>query len=145
MIAFILMGPVPFLQDVLIITPTSTAISLCLLGVGLGSYFVPVIGTMKMYATDSGLETTLSLSGIISGLCSSYFCIGSIIGPIIGGIILQYSAFPWACFIMMVLLLAEASVLTIFILYKAYQKPQEQTANAFKHEISNRKISQGRI
>ena len=123
MIAFILMGPVPFLQDVLIITPTSTAISLCLLGVGLGPYFVPAIGTMRMYATDSGLETTLSLSGIISGLCSSCFCIGSIIGPIIGGIILQYSAFPWACFIMMVLLLAEASVLTIFILHKACQKP----------------------
>ena len=135
MVAFSLLGPVPFLQDLFIATPTSTAISLCLLGLALGPYFVPAIGTMKMYAIDSGLETNLSLSGIISGIFSSCFCIGSILGPIIGGLILQYSTFPWACFIIMVLVLAEASVLTTFVLYNAFQGHQEHAINAFKQEI----------
>ena len=135
MVAFILMGPVPFLQGWFNATPTSTAISLCLLGLALGPYFVPAIGTMKMYAIDSGLEFNLSLSGIISGIFSSCFCIGSIIGPIIGGLILQYSTFSWACFYIMVLVLAEASVLTIFVLYNAFQRHHEQTINAVKQEI----------
>ena len=135
MVAFILLGPVPFLQDVLTATPASTIISLSLLGAALGPYFVPAVGTMKMYAEHSGLETNLSLSGIISGLFSSCFCIGSIIGPIIGGVILQYSTFPWACFIIMVLLLVDVSVLTTFLLYNAFQRHREQTFNAFKQEI----------
>lgn len=52
------------------------------------------------------------------------FCFqtGSIIGPSIGGFLLQYSTFSWGCFILMVLLLIEGIVLAAFIFYKDYQE-----------------------
>ena len=56
----------------------------------LGPYIVPIVSTMKIYAIESGLENDLPLTSIIAGLYTSCFYVGSIIGPIIGGLLLQY-------------------------------------------------------
>lgn len=122
MISFMFLGPAPFLQSVLTASPVSTAISLCLEGISVAPLLVPVIGTMQMYAVCSGLENDMSLGSVISGIFSFCFQTGSIIGPSIGGFLLQYSTFSWGCFILMVLLLIEGIVLAAFIFYKDYQE-----------------------
>ena len=125
-VSFTLLGPVPFLERVLIATPVSTAISLSLLGISLGPCLVPVVSTMKIYAIDSGLENDFSLTSIIAGLYTSCFYVGSIIGPIIGGLLLQYSNFAWACFAIVILLFIDGVVLTVFLCYKAFQSRKQK-------------------
>ena len=125
-VSFTLLGPIPFLKRILIATPVSTAISLSLFGISLGPYIVPVVSTMKFFAIDSGLENDLSLTSIIAGLYTSYFYVGSIIGPIIGGLLLQYSNFAWACFVIVILLFIDGAVLIIFLCYKAFQSRKQE-------------------
>ena len=84
------MGPVPFIQEVITATPLSTAISLCLLGISLGPYLAHVTDIMKKYAIELGFDNNLLQSGIVTRLFSSYFFVGSIIGPIVGGLLIQY-------------------------------------------------------
>ena len=117
-VTFILLGPVPFLQPVLV----STAIALSLTGLSMGPYIVPVLGTMKTYATESGLENDLSLGSVISGLHGSFFSIGKGLGPIIGGLMLQYSTFAWGCFVVMVNILIDGTLLATFVLYNFYEE-----------------------
>ena len=121
-VTFILLGPVPFLQPVLSATLVSTAIALSLTGLSMGPYIVPVLGTMKTYATESGLENDLSLGSVISGLHGSFFSIGKGLGPIIGGLMLQYSTFAWGCFVVMVNILIDGTLLATFVLYNFYEE-----------------------
>ena len=69
--SFSLMGPASFLQPILNATPISTAISLCIFGISMGLFQVPVIGAMQMYAIESGLANGLPLNSMISGLYTS--------------------------------------------------------------------------
>ena len=120
-VAFVLLGPVPFLQHAFSSTILSTAISLTLLGIAIGPYLVPVVSTMKGYAVESGLESDLSLGSMISGLYSSLLSIGKVLGPIIGGLMLQYSTFAWGCFVIMATILIDGIILTFFLLYDGYR------------------------
>ena len=120
-IAFALMGPVPFLQPLFTATPKSIAISSCLLGISSAAIIIPTIGMMHLYAMDSGVEKDFSLNSIASGLYASALNIGYVIGPTFGGLILQYSTFAWACLIILVVLLAEGIILTTFVFYKRHE------------------------
>ena len=129
LVSFLLMGPVPFLQPVFTATPISTAISLCVLGISMGPFLVPVISAMQMYAIESGLENGLSLNSIISGLFASCVNIGSIIGPIIGGLFLHYSTFSWACLLLVIIILIEGIVLSMFSFCKSCKEQKEEQAS----------------
>ena len=125
-ISFLLMGPVPFIQPLLHGTTVSTAISLCIFGISMGPYQVPVIGAMQHYSIESGLENGLLLNSMISGLFSSCINIGSIIGPIIGGFFLHYSTFSWACLLLFITILMEGIFLLVFTVYKTYKKRRQE-------------------
>ena len=129
LVSFLLMGPVPFLQPVFTATPISTAISLCVLGISMGPFLVPVISAMQMYAIESGLENGLSLNSIISGLFASCVNIGSIIGPIIGGLFLHYSTFSWACLLLVIIILIEGIALSMFSFCKSCKEQKEEQAS----------------
>ena len=128
--SFLLMGPVPFIQPLFIATPKSTAISLCLFGISMGPFLVPVIGAMQKYAISSGLESGLPLNSVISGLYGSCLNIGSIIGPIIGGLFLHYSTFSWACLLLVTIVLIEGVVLGVFTFYKAFKTQRQEHASS---------------
>lgn len=133
-VTFILMGPVPFLQEVITATPLSTAISLCLLGISLGPYLAYVTDTMKMYAIELGLENNLLQSGIVTRLFSSYFFVGSMIGPIIGGLLIQNLTFSWTCLVLMSTLCIEGIILVIYVSYDIYQAPNACQRNSIVNE-----------
>ena len=129
LVSFLLMGPVPFIQPLFIATPKSTAISLCNFGISMGPFLVPVIGAMKKYAIESGLENGLSLNSMISGLYGSCLNIGSIIGPIIGSLFLHYSTFSWACLLLVIFILIEGIVLGVFTFCKAFKTQRQERAS----------------
>ena len=133
-VTFILMGPVPFLQEVITATPLSTAISLCLLGISLGPYLTHVTGTMKKYAIELGFDNNLLQSGIVTRLFSSYFFVGSIIGPIVGGLLIQYLTFSWTCLILMSTLCIEGIILVIYVSYDTYQAHNASQGNPITNE-----------
>ena len=120
-IAFALIGPVPFLQPFFTATPKSIAISSCLLGISSAAIIIPTIGMMHLYSMDSGAEKDLSLSSILSGLYASALNIGFAFGPTFGGLLLQYSTFAWACLILLIVLLAEGTVLITFVFYRRHE------------------------
>ena len=130
LVSFSLMGPLPFIQDLFTATPKSTAISLCNFGISMGPFLVAVIGAMQKYAIESGLENSLPLNSMISGLYGFCLNIGSIIGSIIGGLFLHYSTFSWACLLLVTIILIEGIVQGVFTFYKAYKTQRQERASS---------------
>ena len=70
---------------------------------------------MQSYAVESGVKSDLTLSSIVAGLYASGLYIGMVIGPMLGGLFLQYSTFSWACLILVIVHLIEGLFLAIFV------------------------------
>ena len=137
LVSFLLMGPLPFIQDLFTATPKSTAISLCNFGISMGPFLVAVIGAMQKYAIESGLENSLPLNSMIPGLYGFCLNIGSIIGSIIGGLFLHYSTFSWACLLLVTIILIERIVQGVFTFYKTQRQERASSTDASLEVFNN--------
>ena len=114
-ITFSLMGPIPFFHSLFTAAPVSMTITACLFGIACAPLFVPIIATMQSHAVQWGVKSDLTLSSIVAGLYASGLYIGMLIGPMFGGIFLQYSTFSWACLILVTVHLIQGLFFAIFV------------------------------
>ncbi|KAL3281190.1 hypothetical protein HHI36_004407 [Cryptolaemus montrouzieri] len=94
-IGLLLLGPspyIPFLNSFkslwLII------IALCLLGVSVALTLLPTFRGILTSAMDAGHKESLGTYSVVAGLWSCLYSLGEVIGPSMGGILLQYYGFP---------------------------------------------------
>uniref|UniRef100_A0A0N5ANX0 MFS domain-containing protein n=1 Tax=Syphacia muris TaxID=451379 RepID=A0A0N5ANX0_9BILA len=92
-IALFLIGPAPFLnmeKQLSII-----AISLCVLGVASGAFYIPTFQKCLEAVRDHNYEDSFETYAGVSGIFQSAFAFGSFIGPTVGGISVQWFGFAW--------------------------------------------------
>jgi len=127
-LAFMFLGPAPFFGSFLKPNLVLTGVSLCVAGFSMGPILVPSIGCMQTAAVNGGLEADLPLVSLLSGIYGSCFYIGSVIGPLYGGLLLEYSTFGWASFFIAVLLFVQGIFLTMF----TWWERKYRSTNIFK-------------
>lgn len=101
MVAFLLMGPVPFMG--LDTTLELVIISLTLMGLGLGASATSGFTGMQRDAIAHGFPDDMSTSGLVSGLWTSAFTFGLFLGPSIGGVLLDQVGFDWGAFFVVIM------------------------------------------
>ncbi|XP_066933430.1 MFS-type transporter SLC18B1-like isoform X2 [Clytia hemisphaerica] len=118
-ICYLFMAPSPLFAFIktshLWLTVTSL---LCLGFLCLTAMFVPVLADMQITARKAGLPMNLSTDAILSGIYTSMFYIGSIVGPALGAFLTQHLGFPKASTIFAFLLLLEGVCLLSFTLWE---------------------------
>ncbi|XP_053237914.1 MFS-type transporter SLC18B1 isoform X1 [Podarcis raffonei] len=69
---------------------------LVLMGFSLGMSGIPIFPEMLNHAYENGFEEGLSLLGLVSGLFSAVWSLGSFVGPTLGGFLNDKLGFEWA-------------------------------------------------
>ncbi|XP_065284177.1 MFS-type transporter SLC18B1-like [Dermacentor albipictus] len=106
--AQIFMGPAPFLGIPSNLWATLATVSI--LGASFAFAYVPTMESMIRAATSGGMEEDIGTYALVSGWWNSMYSLGEVIGPSIGGVLLDLIGFPWAS-----TLVAAGSLLTAFI------------------------------
>lgn len=112
-VAFLLIGPAPFL-------PLTETLGLCITalivhGVGFGGQLVATFSGAHKDAIASGMPDNLATYGLVSGMWTSSFALGAFIGPSCAGALLDAFGFDWACMFVVALHSLVALLLIIFI------------------------------
>ena len=107
-VAFLLVGPVPFIP--LETTTTLCICSLILYGIGMGGNLVATFTGLHRDIIENGFPNDLSTYGLVSGIWNSSFAFGCFIGPSLGGVLFDSIGFGWCTF--MISLLHMILVLT---------------------------------
>ncbi|XP_064480850.1 MFS-type transporter SLC18B1-like [Ornithodoros turicata] len=88
------MGPAPFLG-----IPSNmwmTLVTVALLGSSFAIAYVPTMESIIHAAVAGGMQDDVATYGLVSGLWSSMYSLGEVLGPSIGGVFLDVVGFPWA-------------------------------------------------
>lgn len=93
-LAFILVGPVPFIS--LKMSLPLVIAALVLHGIGFGAELVATFTGIQQDAITNGFPEGLTTYGLVSGLWTSVFALGCFIGPSLGGFMLDSIGFEWA-------------------------------------------------
>ncbi|XP_010216080.1 PREDICTED: MFS-type transporter SLC18B1 isoform X3 [Tinamus guttatus] len=91
---FFMLGPAPVLH--IESKLWMFVLVLVLLGFSLGMCAIPVFPEALHCAYENGFEEGLSLLGLVSGLFSAMWSLGSFVGPTLGGFLDEKLGFEWA-------------------------------------------------
>lgn len=110
--AQLFMGPAPFLG-----LPSNmwlTLATVALLGISFAVAYVPTMESIIHAAVDGGMTDDVATYGLVSGLWSSMYSLGEVLGPSIGGVFLDLVGFPWASTIVAAVSLATAGMGAVY-------------------------------
>lgn len=113
-ISFSFLGPLPWFK-----LPLRLSIVLSgfvAFGFSLGGLVIPVYSQLYRIALKHGYSNDLRTQGLISGVFSSVWSLGALIGPVAGGIVVDILGFSLASFIIVMTFLITAFLFAIFYL-----------------------------
>ncbi|XP_042301359.1 MFS-type transporter SLC18B1 isoform X3 [Sceloporus undulatus] len=93
-LCYFLLGPAPILH--IESKLWLFVLMLVLVGFSLGMSSMPVFPEILSCAYENGFEEGLSLLGLVSGLFSAIWSLGSFVGPTLGGFLNEKLGFEWA-------------------------------------------------
>lgn len=113
MVAFIIIGPTPFL-------PIPTTMPLCILalvlhGTGFGAELVATFTSAQRDAVANGFPDDIDTYGLVSGMWASTFALGAFIGPSAAGALFDLIGFGWATVFVVVLHMFVAISFSLFM------------------------------
>lgn len=114
-ISFSFLGPLPWFK-----LPLRLSIVLSgfvAFGFSLGGLVIPVYSQLNEIALSHGYANDLRTQGLISGIFSSVWSLGSLIGPVAGGIVVEMLGFSLASFIIVLAFLITSLLFAIFHLF----------------------------
>lgn len=118
-ISFSFLGPLPWFK-----LPLKLSIVLSgfvAFGFSLGGLVIPVYSQLNKIALENGYSNDLRTQGLISGIFSSVWSLGSLIGPVAGGIVVDILGFSLASFIIVFAFLLTALLFAIFYMIASDQ------------------------
>ncbi|XP_026485114.2 MFS-type transporter SLC18B1-like isoform X1 [Vanessa tameamea] len=122
--AFLLVGPVPFIDMPTILWVTIAG--LVLHGLGIGSLLVSSFSDALGTAISSGLPNSIETYGLVSGMWTSTFALGAFIGPTVSGLLFDSIGFRSSTSFIVILHLCVMGVVLLFLC----------TCDRYKMEVS---------
>ncbi|KAJ3654933.1 hypothetical protein Zmor_014084 [Zophobas morio] len=116
-VGLLLLGPcpyIPFLTSSLWLN----LVALSILGISVALALLPTFQGLLTSAINSGCGDTLSTYSIVAGVWSCVYSLGEVIGPSLGGFLLQHYGFPITSTIMACMTLTLAVVTFFFFVFK---------------------------
>ncbi|KAF5270508.1 hypothetical protein FQA39_LY08386 [Lamprigera yunnana] len=115
--ALLLLGPfpyIPFLQNTLWLN----LVALSLLGVFVALALLPTFQSLLKSAIDGGCDDSLATYSLVAGLWSGIYSLGEVIGPSVGGILLDQYGFVVCSTVMAVVVFMMAFISCTFFCIK---------------------------
>ncbi|XP_062981780.1 MFS-type transporter SLC18B1 [Elgaria multicarinata webbii] len=119
-LCYFLLGPAPILH--IESKLWLFVLILVLIGFSLGMSGIPAFPEILSCAYENGFEEGLSLLGLVSGLFSAVWSLGSFVGPTLGGFLNDKLGFEWAAAIQGGLPLLSGLAVGILYIYEAARK-----------------------
>nr|XP_060609371.1 MFS-type transporter SLC18B1 [Anolis sagrei ordinatus] len=107
---------------------------LVLIGFSLGMNGMPVFPEILGCAYENGFEEGLSLLGLVSGLFSAVWSLGSFVGPTLGGFLNDKLGFEWAAAIQGGFPLLSGIAVGIFYIYETSHRRRSSHENLLATE-----------
>ncbi|XP_032999690.1 MFS-type transporter SLC18B1 [Lacerta agilis] len=124
---YVMLGPAPILH--IESKLWLFVLMLVLMGFSLGMSGIPVFPEMLNHAYENGFEEGLSLLGLVSGLFSAVWSLGSFVGPTLGGFLNDKLGFEWAAAIQGGFALISGLALAIYYIYEALHRRRSLPQN----------------
>jgi len=107
-----------------------TGLSLALLGIGVAPFYVSCIAQMKAATLNADFPDSLGVTTILSGLFTSGFSIGDVIGPTLGDLLTEHTNFNMATTILSLILILEGTNLIMFTIWERNSKRVKKTKDS---------------
>ncbi|XP_049821942.1 MFS-type transporter SLC18B1-like [Aethina tumida] len=141
-LVLLLLGPSPllsFMEDSIWLN----IIALSCLGVFVAMSLMPTYQFLLDSALEGGFTENLGTHSVIAGLWSSVYSLGEVLGPILGGTLLENYNFPITSTTFSILNLVVASLATVYFVNIRTKVPTvaEKNHNLLKKKVEDLKIS----
>ncbi|KAJ3662536.1 hypothetical protein Zmor_006881 [Zophobas morio] len=130
-VTLLLLGPSPvlsFLEDSIWLN----IVALSLLGVSVAMALMPTYQAILDSALEEGFEDNLGTHSVIAGLWSCVYSLGEVLGPVIGGAVLQNFGFPVTSTVFSLLNLVMAVVGTFYFFLR---KRKNSSSNILTDQV----------
>ena len=131
MVSFLLIGPAPFIK--LNLSLTLIVISLFIHGFALGGEFITSFTGINKFSLSAGMPKNLATYGVASAIWTSPFSLGSFVGPVVGGILVDHIGYRNSTLFVVALHGALFFTCVIFILVRKLQSSDSKAAFLFNH------------
>ncbi|XP_060517981.1 MFS-type transporter SLC18B1-like [Cylas formicarius] len=98
-VGLLLLGPCPFIPSF----PSSlwlNLVALSILGISVALALMPTFQSVLNSAINGGCSDSIATYSVVAGIWSCMYSLGEVIGPALGGFLLQYYGFPVASSVM---------------------------------------------
>nr|XP_018903402.1 PREDICTED: MFS-type transporter SLC18B1-like [Bemisia tabaci] len=135
-VALLLLGPSPIIaysRNTLF----SNLFALCLIGVSVSLTLMPTFKSLLKCALDAGFEDGISTYSIVAGVWSCNYSLGDMIGPSLGGILLDQFDFPICSTVMAALTLFTAFLSFAFFGVKRNTCSRQKICSKHAYEMTD--------
>ncbi|XP_043542589.1 MFS-type transporter SLC18B1 isoform X2 [Chiloscyllium plagiosum] len=119
-VSFFLLGPAPIFH--IKCRLWMFVLMLVISGISLSLSGIPVFPEIISCVYENGFEEGLGTLGLVSGMFGACWCLGSFVGPTLGGYLYEKLGFEWAAFIQGSFPLFFGSLLGLFFIVEIFQK-----------------------
>ncbi|CAH1183609.1 unnamed protein product [Phaedon cochleariae] len=129
-VGLLLLGPCPFIPY-LESSLWLDLVALSILGISVALALIPTFQGVLTSATDAGCIDSIATYSVVAGIWSCMYSLGEVIGPSLGGFLLQYYGFPVTSTVMatMTFLLAIITFM-FFILKSTYSRESDNSSDS---------------
>lgn len=118
--AFVLLGPIRFIDETFG-SLNIAWIAMVILGSGISALIIPPFIDALNLATHCGYQKSLGTFGLISGLTNTCYSLGSFIGPLVGGVVVEKFGFIWSITVLAILHSCLGLFIGIYMAAKAWK------------------------
>ncbi|XP_026466940.1 MFS-type transporter SLC18B1-like [Ctenocephalides felis] len=133
-LGLLLLGPSPLLplESSLWLNLTSLSI----LGISIALALLPTFQSVLMFAMDAGCPDSVSTYSVVAGLWSCMYSLGEVIGPTLGGTLLEKFGFPWCSTVMAGITFSLAIASFFFFAFRSPSNAGKSTCDSGMSEYS---------
>lgn len=116
-IGLLLLGPCPFIPGIKS-TIWLNLVALSMLGISVALALMPTFQGVLNSAVHGGCSDSIATYSVVAGVWSSMYSLGEVIGPALGGFLLQYYGFPTSSTVMAASTFFMGIITFFFFLFK---------------------------
>lgn len=116
-VGLLLLGPSPFFTFIKG-SLWLDLVALSILGISVALALLPTFQGVLTSAIQAGCGDSISTYSVVAGVWSCMYSLGEVIGPSLGGFLLQYYGFPTTATVMAIMTLSLAVITVIFFVIK---------------------------